>query len=140
VTVTFTPTAVGARSGSVVVTSNATNSPRTSTLSGSGTLPLSLSPGTLSFGNQALNTTSLPKTVVLTNGSPLLPIAISSVEATGDFQQTNDCGGSIPAAGSCTATVTFRPTATGTRSGLLTVTSGATSTSPNKVNLSGKGI
>jgi hypothetical protein len=36
-------------------------------------------------------------------------------------------------------TLTFGPTATGSRTGRLTITSGAT-TSPTNVNLSGRGI
>ena len=141
--VAFTPTAAGARSGSVVITSNATNNPRTSTLTGTGTLPLTVSPTSVAFGNQAINTTSSPKTVTLTNASPLLAIPITNVALTGtvpgDYAQTNNCGSSIPAGGSCTVTLTFRPTATGARAGQLTITSGATA-SPNNVNLSGRGI
>jgi hypothetical protein len=140
ITVTFTPTAPGPRTGTVTVVSNATNSPRTLNLSGTGTLPLSLSPSSLSFGNQAVNTTSAPRTVILTNGSPLLPIPVTGLTLTGDFSQTNDCGTSIPAGGNCTVSVTFRPTASGNRTGQLTVTSGATTTSPARVNLSGRGI
>jgi hypothetical protein len=139
VSVTFTPTATGSRPGSVAIVSNATNSPRTSTLSGTGTLPLTVSPTSLSFGNQAVGTTSAPKTVTLTNASPLLAIPLTSVATTGDFAQANDCGTSLPAGGTCTVTLTFGPTATGSRTGKLTITSGAT-TSPNNVNLSGRGI
>ena len=143
VSVTFRPTATGARNSSVVITSNATNNPRTSTLTGTGTLPLTVSPTSVAFGNQAINTTSSPKTVTLTNASPLLAIPITNVTLTGtvpgDYAQTNNCGSSIPAGGSCTVTLTFRPTATGARAGQLTITSGAT-TSPNNVTLSGRGI
>ena len=143
VSVTFTPTATGTRTGSIVFSSNATNNPRTSSLTGVGTLPLTVSPTSLAFGNQAVNTTSAAKTVTLTNASPLLPISVTAVAlagtAPGDYAQTNDCGGSIPAGGSCTVTVTFRPTTTGTRSAQLTITSGAT-TSPSNVSLSGRGL
>ena len=143
VSVTFRPTATGARNSSVVITSNATNNPRTSTLTGTGTLPLTVSPTSVAFGNQAINTTSSPKTVTLTNASPLLAIPITNVTLTGtvpgDYAQTNNCGSSIPAGGSCTVTLTFRPTATGARAAQLAITSGAT-TSPNNVTLSGRGI
>jgi hypothetical protein len=60
------------------------------------------------------------------------------VAATGDFLQTNGCGPSIAAGASCTVSVTFRHTATGTRTGTLTVASSATN-SPATVTLSGTG-
>jgi hypothetical protein len=63
---------------------------------------------------------------------------VSSIAATGDFAQTNTCGTSIAAGGSCTVSVKFTPTASGTRTGSLTVTSNATN-SPATVALSGTG-
>ena len=44
---------------------------------------------------------------------------VSGVAATGDFSQTNTCGSSIAAGASCTVTVKFTPTATGTRTGTV---------------------
>jgi hypothetical protein len=38
--------------------------------------------------------------------------AVSSITATGDFSQTNTCGTSIAAGGSCTVSVTFTPIST----------------------------
>jgi uncharacterized repeat protein (TIGR03803 family) len=139
ISVTFTPTVTGSRSGKVTAQSDATNNPRTVNLSGTGTQPLTVAGGPVAFGNVAVGATSAPKTVTLINSSPLLAIPVTSIATTGDFAQTNDCGVSIPAGGSCSVTLTFGPTATGNRTGQLTVTSGAT-TSPNRVNLSGRGI
>ena len=86
-----------------------------------------------------VGTTSAPKTVTLANSSPLLAIPVTSIATTiGDYAQTNDCGSSIPAGGSCAVTLTFTPSATGSLPGKLVVTSGAT-TSPNNLNLSGRG-
>ena len=64
--------------------------------------------------------------------------SVSNVAATGDFSQTNNCT-SIAVGGSCTVTVTFEPTAGGSRTGTLTVTSNANN-SPTTVGLSGSGI
>ena len=64
--------------------------------------------------------------------------AVSGVAVTGDFTQTNTCGTSIAAGASCTVNVSFRPTASGTRTGTLTITSNATN-SPTTVALSGTG-
>src|SRR5207245_5529647 len=63
--------------------------------------------------------------------------AISGANS-GDFAQTNGCGTSVAAGGSCRITVTFTPTATGTRSAALTVTDDAVG-SPQTASLSGSG-
>ena len=64
--------------------------------------------------------------------------SVSGITVSGDFLQTNTCGSSIAAGASCTVNVSFRPTASGTRTGTLTVTSNATN-SPTTVALSGTG-
>jgi hypothetical protein len=64
-------------------------------------------------------------------------IAITGTAA-GDFAQTHTCGASLAAGASCTFTVTFKPTTTGTRSAVLSVTDNA-SGSPQQVPLSGIG-
>ncbi len=51
-------------------------------------------------------------------GSPLL---FNPFAASGDFGQTNTCGSSLAGGDSCTVAVTFSPTATGTRTGALTI-------------------
>src|SRR5207253_1106167 len=68
INVTFTPTASGARTGTLSLTDNAGGSPQIMTLSGNGTAPgVGLAPTSLGFGNQPLATTSAPMTVTLTN-------------------------------------------------------------------------
>jgi hypothetical protein len=64
--------------------------------------------------------------------------SVSSIAASGDFSQTNTCGTSIAANASCSVSVSFRPTASGTRTGSLTITSNAAG-SPTTVALSGTG-
>jgi hypothetical protein len=88
-------------------------------------------PTSLIFGSQLVGTTSASKTVTLTANS-CVPIAppdptcageqnfFVSISASGDFSQTNNCPGNLTAVQSCTITVTFSPTATGTRSGTIT--------------------
>ena len=98
---------------------------------------LAASPTSLNFGDQAPDTTSAAKTVTVTN-SGSAAAAVSSVAVTGDFKQTNTCGSSIPAGGSCTVSVTFAPLAAGSHTGTLTVTSNAAD-SPTTVALSGNG-
>jgi len=98
---------------------------------------LSANPSSLSFATQALNTTSGSQAVTVSN-TGTASAAISSVAVSGDFLQTNSCGTSIAAGASCTVNVSFRPTASGTRTGTLTITSSATN-SPTTVALTGTG-
>jgi FG-GAP-like repeat/Protein of unknown function (DUF1573)/FG-GAP repeat len=98
---------------------------------------VSLSSGLLTFPSQWVGTTSAAQTFTLTNiGSA--PLTISSIAINGDFAQTNACGTSVAAGASCTITVTFTPTAAGTRSAMVTITDNATD-SPHTVALSGTG-
>ncbi len=139
ISVTFTPTAVGTRNGELTVTSDAPDSPHVVSLTGEGTAApiVLLSPTALNFGSQAINVTSQPQTVTLTNdGNATLNIA--SIVATGDFAQTNDCGPSLAASANCAISVTFTPTVEGVIAGQVTVTSDAPN-SPHVVTLSGTG-
>jgi uncharacterized repeat protein (TIGR03803 family) len=142
--VTFTPigqAGLGMQSGSISITDNAASSPQSIVLSGTGTAPVAaVSTGSLTFGNQDLGTTSAPQAVALSN-TGAAPLAINSVGISGDFAQTNNCGGSLGAGGSCTINVTFAPTAAGTRAGLLTITdnSNGMNGSQQVVSLSGTG-
>jgi len=107
--------------------------------SGGGTTSATLSatPSSLTFASQALNTASSAQKVTVSN-TGTAAAAVSGVTTTGDFSQTNTCGSSIAAGASCTVSVTFDPTASGTRSGTLTVSSNA-SDNPVTVALTGTG-
>ncbi len=136
--VTFTPTTTGTRSGSVSITDNAAGSPQQIVLSGNGTAPaLSLSSTTLSFGDQAVGTTSAPQTVTLTN-SGTAPLTINGITSTGNYAQSNNCGTGVAGGGKCTIQVTFTPTTTGTRSGSVSITDNAVG-SPQQIALTGNG-
>jgi parallel beta-helix repeat protein len=96
---------------------------------------VTVAPTALSFGSVTTGTTSSAQTVTVSNPTGSAA-PVSSISASGDFAQTNTCGSSIPANGSCTVSVTFTPTATGARTGTLTVNAGGTA---NTVSLSGTG-
>ena len=139
INVTFTPTQTGARSATLNVNDDAEDSPQTVALSGTGSLGVVLSPTSLSFGNQAENTTSPVKNVTLTNNLTTA-LAISNIAASGDFSLAgNTCGNSVPPKGKCTIHVTFTPTALGARTGTLTVTDNAPN-NPQTASLTGTGI
>jgi trimeric autotransporter adhesin len=140
ISVTFMPLVVGSLTGTLTVNDNARNTPQTAQLSGTGTAPVSLSPAALSFGNQVFGTTSAKQTVTLKN-TQTVPLTISGVSAAGDFAQTSNCPlapNTLGASASCTISVTFTPTALGTRTGTLTIADNA-GTSPQTVGLSGTG-
>jgi sugar lactone lactonase YvrE len=138
ISVTFTPSIIGADAGTLSVTDGASSSPQTASLSGTGVLPVTLLPASPSFGKQAENTTSEAKTLTLTNTLDSA-LAISSITTSGDFAQTNTCGSSVPANSTCTISVTFTPSIIGAESGTLTVTDAA-SNSPQTAALAGTGI
>jgi hypothetical protein len=85
---------------------------------------LAANPASLAFSSTVVNTSSAAQNVTVSNSGSAAG-AVSSVTASGDFSQTNTCGTSIPAGGSCTVSVTFRPTTSGSRTGTLTVSSNA---------------
>ena len=89
-----------------------------------------------SLAGTDVGSSSAAKTVTVTNAGTSAA-SVSGVAVTGDFSQTNNCA-SIAVNGSCTVTVTFKPTASGTRTGTLTVTSNANN-SPTTATLSGSG-
>src|SRR5262249_12302475 len=68
ISVTSTPRAVGTRSGAITITDNASNSPQSVSLTGNGIVAVaSLSPTSLTFPAQDVDTTSVPQTVKLSN-------------------------------------------------------------------------
>ena len=104
-------------------------------------LPVELSPTSLNFGYQLLNSTSAAQVVTLTNNTGAT-LNFTGIGFTGpdsaEFAQTNTCGTSIAAAATCTISVTFTPTVQGPRSATLQLTDSAT-TSPQTLALSGAG-
>jgi hypothetical protein len=140
INVTFTPTAAGARSGALLVASDAPGSPHSVGLAGVGVggfRTLTLDTTSLNFDSQVIRTPSQAKTVKLTN-SGTLAVTITGIMASDDFTQTNDCPTMLDVAASCTVNVIFTPTAAGTRTGSLTVGSNAPNT-PQTVVLTGAG-
>jgi hypothetical protein len=142
INVTFTPSGSGSRSASLTITDNASGSPQTVSLTGTGLQPaVSLSPSSLTFAQQGTGTTSAAQAVKLTDTGNT-SLAISSIGLSGtnsaDFAETNDCGSGVGTGGSCTIMVTFTPSATGSRTASLAIADNA-SGSPQMVSLTGTG-
>jgi hypothetical protein len=123
ISVTFTPTSTTTVTGTLTLTDNAGNSPQTVSLTGTGT-SASLSPTSISFTGVAVGTSSAAQSVTLTNASNNA-LTITSIAATTGFSETNTCGSSLAANGTCSISVVFSPTASGTITGTLTVVDGA---------------
>jgi hypothetical protein len=138
VTLTFTPSATGARSAVLAFTDGAQNSPQNVTLTGTGSSSsVTLTPASMTFATQLINTTSASQAATLTNtGSTTVNIA--SIATSGPYSQTNNCSSTLAPAAACTINVAFTPTKSGTLTGSLTVTDDA-SNSPQTVALTGVG-
>ncbi|MBZ5704964.1 MAG: FG-GAP-like repeat-containing protein [Acidobacteriia bacterium] len=136
VTITFSPATTGVRTGTLTITDSDVTSPQVVNLTGTGT-SVTLSPTLLNFGTRTLGGPAKVLTATLKNqGSNGL--TISGMVASGDYTQTNTCGGSLPAGGSCVISATFNPKATGTRYGSVTITD-SDGASPHVLNLTGVG-
>ncbi len=100
---------------------------------------LTLSPQQISFGNQALNTTSNPTMVTLTNEGSA-PLSINSISASGNFTQTNNCGTSLPAGGAtCTIQITFSPSQAGQQTDEVLISDNSAG-SPHYITVTGNGV
>lgn len=102
--------------------------------------PVSVSPKSLTFGNQLVGTASTTKPVMIKNNGAAATTII--VSASGDFSQTNDCPVSpatLALGTNCIINVTFNPTATGTRTGAITI-SHHLAGSPQAVTITGTGV
>src|SRR5437016_5846736 len=145
INVTFTPTASGARTVTLSLADDARGLPSFPTRRSSDLSPgVGLAPTSLDFGNQLLATTSAPMTVTLTN-TGAAALTINSFAPSGDFAATSTGASACPtspatlaAGGTCTINVTFTPTASGARTGTLSLTDNAGG-SPQIMTLSGNG-
>ncbi|MGB9197385.1 MAG: FG-GAP-like repeat-containing protein [Terriglobales bacterium] len=139
INVTFTPSALGPRSAAVVVTDDGVGSSQHVGLAGTGGVSVGrVTPSTVAFGGQVINSTSAPSTVTLLNNGNY-PMNISSVTITGEFSiQTNTCAGELNPGVSCTVAVVFTPTQLGSLTGTLIFVDDA-SNSPQTANLTGTG-
>jgi trimeric autotransporter adhesin len=128
INVTFTPQATGPLTANLAISDSAPNSPQLVGLSGTGVSPVVLSPTGLSFTLQIIGNSSQPQSITLTNNQNVAlnftSIVIGGLNAT-SFNQSNTCGSSVPALGTCSVSVIFKPTVTGTNSGTVTFTDNA---------------
>jgi len=142
ISVTFTPSTLGAESATLNVNDNAANSPQTVVLSGTGVAQATVRPASITFAPRTVGTTSLLQGVMLKNNL-LAALAIGDIKITGadasDFAVvSNGCGASLAAKSRCAIIVRFTPTAIGPRAATLNVNDSANH-SPQTVALNGTG-
>jgi hypothetical protein len=150
--VQFKPTSAGPKSASVSVTDDASGSPQSLALSGTGTVAapgIALSPAIIAFNNQAVGTTSGTTNLQVTN-SGTSTLNITSITLTGtdgsQFLLVAPTSGSPCSLGpsslnvgsSCFVGVQFKPTSPGLKSASVSVADNA-SGSPQTVSLSATG-
>jgi len=139
--IVFNPTALGAVTGSLAITSNSASAAPAVTLSGTGTAPatflLSVSPTTLNFAATLVGSTAtLPVTLSNTGNSS---VTVTAGNVTGDYSLSGINFPKTVAAG-CTAPVTvqFTPQLSGPSNGSVSFVSNATN-SPATVTMTGSG-
>jgi hypothetical protein len=139
ISVTFTPSVVGTRTGTMTITDSAPGSPRQVALAGAGGLAqIGLAPTSLVFSSIAVGASADAQSFTVSNTGGV-DVGITSITASGDFSLTTDCGTTlIGGSGTCTVTVTFTPTAAGLRTGAITIVDGAPG-SPHVVTVRGTG-
>jgi hypothetical protein len=137
IVVTFTPTALGARTGTLTVSSSSNQ--LTAQLTGTGTPGYTLSGTPLSYGNQDIGfaaTQSLTLTSIASGPLPIPPFV-----ATGPFSvSTAACGNTLAAGASCPVAITFLPTASGPQTGTLGVNSASLLYNGLSASFTGNGV
>jgi sugar lactone lactonase YvrE len=148
ISVTFTPAAAASYTASISVADNATGSPQTAALSGTGTaapIPVaSLSPTTLTFPATIAGSfaTAMATTLSNTGNAPLTITGITLTGAnTADFAIITSgtaCGTSLAAGSTCTISATFTPATAGSFTATISVADNAAD-SPQTATLDGTG-
>jgi len=107
----------------LAISDSAPDSPQTVALSGTGSLPLTISPATLSFGTVPWATAVAAKTVSLTNNeSTTLSSLQRERQLLYQFERKPHAGASLASKAKCNIAVTFTPTAKGSINGRSTIT------------------
>ena len=136
----FAPAATGAISGSISVVSTATNSPATTSLSGTGVQPqISVIPSSVSFGNVTVGVTNTQTLTIRNPGTATLSVSQASLSGTGFTLSGLALPLSVAPGGSASFTAGFAPASASNLSGSITLISN-TPNSPLLIPLGGTGI
>lgn len=127
VSVSFAPTATGARTGLVTAYANIAGGQVTVSLAGTASAPAAvvLTPINLVFPSTVVNQTAATQIITISNtGGNVASLQVPSI--TGDFTvKQSTCSTSLATQTGCSVVIAFKPTASGTRTGVLTVVDSA---------------
>jgi len=142
--VTFTPASAVSFTATLSVADSASNSPQTSTLTGTGTAPVASLSSPVAFPNTLSGSTSSALAATLSNsGTAALNNIVPTITGTNpsDFALStgaNACGATLAAGSSCSIYVTFTPASAVSFTATLSVADSASS-SPQTSTLTGTG-
>jgi hypothetical protein len=148
---TFTPiTAAGLTQSTLTLTDSASTSPQAVSLSGQGEAPQAVLTPAPALSFSAVVGSSTSQTFTLSNPGNY-QLSVSGIFITGPsaavFSTPGPYGSTacettttVAAGSSCTISVTFAPTSLGSATAILSVTDGASSTSPQQLSLNGNGM
>jgi hypothetical protein len=140
--VQFNPATAGAATGTVSLVNNAPNSPTTIGLSGTGvaaTQVLTFSTTSISFGNVNAGSSATQSVTLANSGNSNVTVSQISENGAGFTLTGANTPVTLSPGQSMTFNVIFNPSAAGSDSGSVTVTSTA-SGSPKTIALSGNGV
>jgi Abnormal spindle-like microcephaly-assoc'd, ASPM-SPD-2-Hydin/Protein of unknown function (DUF1573) len=134
----FDPTVPGAATGTISITSSATNGTLSIPVSGTGTQgTLTANPASIPFGNLAVNGSATVPVTLTNTGTAALSITASSVSGTG-FSMSSLAAQSLNPGQTASINVTFSPTTATTVNGSVSVSTNLPN-SPLTIALSGTG-
>ncbi|ARN21508.1 choice-of-anchor D domain-containing protein [Piscinibacter gummiphilus] len=142
-TITFAlkPVTLGAKTATLTVASNAPGSAATLALRGTAVrtpAPLvSLSQASLGFGTVTFGTTSVVRSVVLTNDGTA-PLTVSKVASSStEYVASHDCPATLATGASCLISVSYKPTEAVSAEAVVITTNALSS--PNSIVVTGEG-
>ena len=144
--VIFKPTTSGTLTATVTYFDSGSATPQTVSVTGTGAgsgSALSISPGALTFATTPVGTTTAAQIITLTNTgtTPITFTASTTVTGSGatSFTRTNvNCASPLAAGASCTNSVVFKPTTSGTLTATINYSDSA-STTLQTVSVTGTG-
>src|ERR1700693_4290150 len=135
----FSPTSVGNANGNISISSDAPNSPMSIALTGAGTQPgLASTPSAVSFGSVVVGSSGSASVNLSNTGSASVTISGASATGAGFTMIGSPAGQTIQPGQSISFTAQFSPTAVGSASGSISISSNA-SNSPMTIALAGLG-
>ncbi|MEP7295296.1 MAG: choice-of-anchor D domain-containing protein [Burkholderiales bacterium] len=141
VTLALKPTALGTRSASLDIASNAPVGTASVTLTGEAVPTpapfITLSRASIGFGRVTIGTTAVARTAQLSNSGGAA-LAITSIQSSSsEFTTTHDCPASLAGGAACTISTTYAPSSANAADSIV-ITSNAFS-SPNSIVVTGQG-